>query len=82
MREILFRVSEAQPGLLIGQAEGHPLHIQASSLEELQHEAREALIEHFGATHATYQVRLRRNPSAATAANRIRPTASTPSPCR
>jgi hypothetical protein len=27
-------------------------------------------------------VRLRRNPSAATAANRIRPTASTPSPCR
>jgi hypothetical protein len=81
MREILFRVSEEQPGLLIAEADGHPLRIQAASLEELQHEAREALIEHFGATHATYQVRLRRSRSAAAPANRIRPMAPNPAAC-
>ena len=41
--------------------------IEAGSLEELQHEAREALIQRFGPAHVTYRVRMRR------AANQIQP---------
>lgn len=47
-------------GPLIAQAVGYPLRIRAASLEELQHEARDAVMAHFGATHATHRVRLRR----------------------
>jgi hypothetical protein len=36
------------------------VRIAAPTLEELQHEAREALIEHFGPAHCTYRVRIRR----------------------
>jgi len=45
---------------LTAQAAGYPLRISAPSLEELQHEAREAVMAHFGAAHVTYRVRLRR----------------------
>lgn len=34
--------------------------LTAISLEELQHEAREALIEHLGPAHRAYRVRVRR----------------------
>jgi hypothetical protein len=39
--------------------------ITAPTLEELQHEAREALIEHLGPAHCTVRVRVRRGHSAA-----------------
>lgn len=61
MREIVFRVLIDRPGLLEARADGRALTIRASSLEELHHEAREALIEHFGPAHATYRVRIRRS---------------------
>lgn len=66
MREILFRVLSDRPGQLVAQVEGgsvgQSLHITAQSFEELRHEARDALIQHFGAAHATYRVKLLRRP--------------------
>ena len=61
MREIVFRVQPAPRGPLQARAEHLPLTIQAASLEELQHEARDALIRQFGPAHATYRVRIRRD---------------------
>jgi hypothetical protein len=58
MREILFRLLAEQPGHFEAQACDLPLRIAAASLEELQHEAREALIEHFGPVHCAYRVRI------------------------
>lgn len=63
MREIVFRVLTERSGQLEAQAEGLPIHICAPTLEELQHEAREALIHHFGPAHCAYRVRVRRCPS-------------------
>jgi hypothetical protein len=62
MREIVFRVLAERPGHLEAQATELPLRIAAASLEELQHEAREALIDHFGPAHCAYRVRIRRQP--------------------
>ena len=59
MREVVFRVDPAGAGPLRATAEQLPLTIEAPSLEELQHEAREALIEHFGAAHVSIRVRIR-----------------------
>jgi len=59
MREVVFRVLAERPGHLEAQADSLPIHITAPTLEELQHEAREALIEHLGAAHCTYRVRVR-----------------------
>jgi hypothetical protein len=64
MREIVFHVVSEHPGRLEAQAHGLPLRITAASHEELQHEAREALIAHLGPTHGTYRVRLLRQPPA------------------
>lgn len=61
MREIVFRVQPGLRGPLLARAEHLPLTIQAASLEELQHEARDALIRQFGPAHATYRVRIRRD---------------------
>jgi hypothetical protein len=61
MKDVVFRVLRDQPGILEARAEQQPLTIQATNLEELQHEAREALMEHFGASHVAYRVRLRRS---------------------
>jgi hypothetical protein len=58
MREILFRLLAERPGHFEAQASGLPLRITAASLEELQHEAREVLIEHFGPVHCSYRVRI------------------------
>ena len=71
MREVVFRVLVERPGHLEAQAETLPIHISAPTLEELQHEAREALIEHLGPAHCTVRVRVRPVPSPAI--SRIRP---------
>ena len=60
MREIVFRVLSDRPGQIEATAEDHPITITAASLEDLHHEAREALIRHLGASHSTYRVRIRR----------------------
>ena len=65
MQEVVFRVLAERPGHLEAQAESLPIQISAPTLEELQHEAREALITHFGPAHCAYRVRVRRNPCAA-----------------
>ena len=71
MREIVFRVVAERPGHLEAQAESLPIRITAPTLEELQHEAREALIEHLGPVHGTVRVRVRRD--SGTAVSSIRP---------
>jgi hypothetical protein len=63
MREVVFRVVSDGRGQLEAQAETLPIRIAAPNLEELQHEAREALIEHLGPAHCTYRVRVRRCPT-------------------
>lgn len=60
MREIVFRVISERPGHLEAQAEHEPITITAPSLEELHHEAREALIERLGPAHVSVRVRIRR----------------------
>lgn len=61
MREVVFRVLVERPGHLTAQADDPSVRIEAPSLEELHHEAREALIKHFGVAHSAYRVRIRRN---------------------
>jgi hypothetical protein len=65
MREVVFRLEAERPGHLEAQAESLPIRITAPTLEELQHEAREALIEHLGPVHCTVRVRVRRDLGAA-----------------
>jgi hypothetical protein len=60
MREIVFHVLTDLPGHLVARAEGRSITIEAASLEELHHEAREALIQHLGPAHGTVRVRIRR----------------------
>ena len=63
MREVVFRVLVERPGHLEAQAVGAafsagvtlPIHVSAPTLEELQHEAREALIAHLGPAHGKDQ---------------------------
>ena len=63
MREVVFRFVVERPGHLEARSDIPALQISAPSLEELHHEAREALIEHFGPAHCAYRVRiLRRQP--------------------
>lgn len=81
MREVVFRVQVERPGHLEAQAETLPIHISAPSLEELQHEAREALIEHLGAAHGSVRVRVRRCRGAA-AVSSIRPVCRPAPVCR
>ena len=75
MREVVFRLEAERPGHLEARAEGLPIHITAPTLEELQHEAREALIAHMGPAHGTVRIRVCRGPSAAVSS--IRPLAQT-----
>ncbi|MEY3735386.1 MAG: hypothetical protein RLZZ624_444 [Cyanobacteriota bacterium] len=58
MREIAFQVLSDQQGQLRARAEQEDLSISASSLEDLRHEAREALIARFGEAHGTVRLRL------------------------
>jgi hypothetical protein len=88
MREVVFRVLAERPGHLEAQAVGAafsagvtlPIRITAPTLEELQHEAREALIAHMGLAHCTVRVRVRRGPSAAVSS--IRPVGRPAALCR
>lgn len=59
MREIAFQVLSDQPGRLEALAEPEGLCISAGSLEDLHHEAREALIAHLGGSHGTVRIRIR-----------------------
>jgi hypothetical protein len=59
MREIAFQVLSDQPGRLQAWAEREGLSITANSHEDLHHEAREALIAHFGSAHSTVRIRIR-----------------------
>ena len=76
MREVMFRVLAERPGHLEAQADTLPIRITAPTLEELQHEAREALIEHLGPAHCTYRVRVRRGSNPAL--SNIRPVGRRP----
>jgi hypothetical protein len=78
MREVVFRVSADRDGQLEARADSPPIHIAAPTLEELQHEAREALILHLGPAHCAYRVRLVRQPGPA---GRNRTARRTPSLC-
>ena len=60
MREVVFELVSQIPGQLQARAQSPALTITAATLEELQHEAREALIRHYGAAHGTYRVQVRR----------------------
>jgi hypothetical protein len=60
MQDVVFELLSDQPGQLVAAARQQHLQISATNLEELQHEAREALISHFGPSHVAYRVRLRR----------------------
>ena len=71
MREVVFRVLVERPGHLTAQADDPSVRIEAPSLEELHHEAREALIRHFGPAHTAFRVRIRR--SRPQPVSRIRP---------
>ncbi len=61
MREVLFHVVAERPGYLEAQADGFAIRIDAPTLEELQHEAREALIQQLGPAHCAYRIRIRRS---------------------
>ncbi len=80
MREVVFRLLAERPGHLEAQAETLPIRITAPTLEELQHEAREALIEHMGPAHCAFRVRVRRDPG--TAVSSIRPVGRQAALCR
>ena len=80
MREVVFRVDAERPGHLEAKAETLPIRITAPTLEELQHEAREALIEHMGPAHCTVRVRVRRGPGAAVSS--IQPVGRSAALCR
>jgi hypothetical protein len=79
MREVVFRVLAERPGHLEAQSDAPAIRIAAPTLEDLQHEAREALIEHVGPAHSTYRVRIRRNRIQPMSA--IRPLWSPPAFC-
>jgi len=65
MREIVFHVLSDTPGYLHAEACVVPtfqaIRITATSLEELQHEARDAVIKHFGHAHDACRVRVLRS---------------------
>lgn len=65
MREVVFQVTSELPGQWRARSDQPRIFIDAPSLEELQHEARDALMERFGASHVAFRVRLRRSRPAA-----------------
>jgi len=58
MNEILFLVEEADDGSLRAQAVGVPIHTEASSLEELHQEIRDAVHCHYDPGDAPPLIRL------------------------
>lgn len=63
MLEVILRVRTSQDGCFKAEtllpSSDESVRITASTLEELHHEARGALIEHLGEAHCAYKVRLR-----------------------
>ncbi len=59
MREIVFLVTAEQPGRIEATAPERGLVVEAPTLEELHHEARDALIRQVGPSHGTYRIRIR-----------------------
>lgn len=57
MREIVFLVTTERPGHIEATAPDRSLQVQAASLEELHHEAREALMAQVGPAHNSYRIR-------------------------
>ncbi len=78
MREIVFRVLSESNGLIEAETEDQTMRVCAPSLEDLHHEAREALINRFGPAHCAYKVRFSRLLSGSA----IRPLRRPPAPCR
>mgnify|MGYP006288558639 CR=1 FL=1 len=58
MREIVFSVLEQAPDQLLARSLDGRLEVSATSLEELRHEAREALIAQLGPAHVACRIRL------------------------
>jgi len=58
MREALFTVSSRPDGTLIAECTALRLAISGMNREELQEEARDALIRAIGPAHVSYRVRL------------------------
>ena len=65
MREIVFQVTAEQPGRIEAMAPERGLLVEAPTLEELHHEARDALIRQVGPSHGTYRILIRRGAHAA-----------------
>ncbi len=81
MREITFRVEHEHGMPLRARSIQPELQISAASLEELHHEAREALIQHYGAAHGAYRVRLQRSIRHTAATSRVTPSPRRPPSC-
>lgn len=83
MREIVFKVTDGRPGRLVATAPEQGLVVEAASLEELHHEARDVLIRQVGSAHATYRIRIRPAGLALSARNSSPEDQPTPRhPCR
>jgi hypothetical protein len=80
MREIVFLVTAEQPGRIEAKAPERGLVVEAPTLEELHHEARDALIRQVGPSHATYRIRIRRGGHAAVPASGDQPSQRHPLP--
>ena len=81
MREITFRVVSDAPGQLEAESDTPTIRITAPTLEDLQHEAREALIEHLGPAHGTVRVRVQRRRCKDFVVSAIRPLQRRMEPC-
>ena len=72
MREALFTVSSRPDGSLIAECTALGVAISGMNRDELQEEARDALIRAVGPAHVSYRVRLQQTPrSTAGAVQRI-----------
>jgi hypothetical protein len=80
MREIVFLVTAEQPGRIEAKAPERGLVVEAPSLEELHHEARDALISQVGPSHGTYRIRIRRDDHPAVTASGDHPPQRHPLP--
>ena len=80
MREIVFLVTAEQPGRIEATAPERGLVVEAPTLEELHHEARDALIRQVGPSHGTYRIRIRRAGHAVDPESRDQPAQRHPFP--
>jgi hypothetical protein len=80
MREIVFLVTVEQPGRIEATAPEWGLVVEAPTLEELHHEARDALISQVGTSHGTYRIKIRREDRPAVPASGDQPAQRHPLP--